>query len=285
MDRDFLQEWLHRQITFPRCFLPRQRETILAAKEASLEQDELVAVGSQEAFMVWERGLEEEDTGRPVAELWGAGGELHQWPSLLQQSAERLPDLTLLIEIEPQSDLRQTLSHNGFDLERHVITREPQKHDLSTAQQSRYRLRAGRELDRTLLCTLAADHMVHTLPPGREDDLALYTASILRRFRTLDFGPDSDYELLIAEEDRRAVGYILLHMTAEGAYLLDTGVRRSHWGKYVAQFMTRATENLLVDHGVDLLYAEVSAANRRSFVTACRSLKFQHRLDMWLRSP
>ena len=137
-----------------------------------------------------------------------------------------------------------------------------------------------------MLCTLAADYAVFTIPPGREELQTLYQTSILSRFRTIDFGPESAIDLFVAEENHRSVGYILVELMPDGSlYVEDLGVKRSHWGKYVAQFLIRATENLCVDQGIDLMWCEISAANRRSFLTASRSLKFQPRLNFWMYRP
>ena len=90
--------------------------------------------------------------------------------------------------------------------------------------------------------------------------------------------------MFVADEDYQSVGYALVELMEDGTlYLEDFGVRRSHWGKYVAQFMVHALENILVDQEIDLMWCEISAANRRSFITAWRSLKFQPRLECWIK--
>ena len=135
-----------------------------------------------------------------------------------------------------------------------------------------------------MLASLAAAHVVHTLPPGRQDRVAEYTASVLQRFGDLQYGDGAALDLLIAEELPllNSVGYLLIEAGDDGrAFLYDMGVRQSHWGKYVAQFLVRATENLLVQLEVELLVTEISAANRRSFLTACRSLRFEPRRELW----
>ena len=134
-----------------------------------------------------------------------------------------------------------------------------------------------------MLCTLAADYAEFTVPPGREELLQQYTTSILSRFRTIDFGPESPVDLFVAEENYQSVGYILVELMADGSmYLEDIGVKRSHWGKYVAQFLVRAVENLLVAHDIELMWSEISASNRRSFLTAVRSLRFEPRVEIWI---
>ena len=188
-----------------------------------------------------------------------------------------------MVRIPPGELCAEQLERLGFLLERYRLCLTPKVHDLETPQQSRYSLRLATEVDRVMLCTLAADYAQYTMPPGREELLTQYTTSILSRFRSIDLSSESPLDLFVAEENHRSVGYILVELMPDGSvYVEDMGVKRSHWGKYVAQFLIRAIENLLVQQGIDLLWCEISAANRRSFVTACRSLRFEPRLQFWM---
>jgi hypothetical protein len=278
---DMLRGWLGRQESFPQCFLPRMLAEYRELKVAQL--DRVVCMADGPSFVAWETGYQEEDTAEPLAIMWGWDGEAKT--SLLERSIGEMNG-NLMVQLPPNDPHSESLERLGFVLERYRLCLTPRQHDLETPQQGRYSLRLATELDRILLCTLAADYVVHTLPPGREELLAKYTTSILSRFRAIDFGPESSTDLFVAEENHRSVGYILVELMPDGSVCVeDVGVKRAHWGKYVAQFLIRATENLLVDEGLDLMWCEISAANRRSYITACRSLRFEPRLEFWMYRP
>lgn len=276
--RKRLSDWLAVQDSFAQCLHPDLLETHREQKASLLDQVTCLQEGS--SFVAWAGGFKEEDTQEPVAALWGWEGELKA--SLLERSLAEV-DGHLMVELASGDPDSRILQDKGFVLERHRLSLTPREHDLETPRQGRYSLRLARELDRVMLCTLAADYAEFTVPPGREELLQQYTASILSRFRTIDFGEESPIDLFVAEENYQSVGYILVELMADGSmYLEDIGVKRSHWGKYVAQFLVRAVENLLVAHGIELMWSEISASNRRSFLTAVRSLRFEPRVEIWL---
>ena len=276
---EFLSRWLSEQQSFDDCLHPRLIESSRAAKASILEN--VVCLTESGSFIAWSPGYREEDTGEAVTALWGWEGE--QKLPLLLRSIEQIQS-HLMIEVEAQSRDSEILQRAGFTLERHRLALTPADHDPNTCRQGRYTLRLASELDRVMLCTLAADYARYTVPPGREELLGQYTVSILSRFRELDFGPESPIDLFIAEDEGRAVGYILVELMPDGTvYVEDVGVKQSHWGKYVAQFLVRAIQNLLVEHEVDLMWCEISAANRRSYLTAVRSLRFEPRVEIWIR--
>lgn len=236
-----------------------------------------------ESFLVWDTDLVEEDTGTCLAGLWAAK-DLDE--ELLDFSAARL-QRPLVVEVpRARTQERAFWQARGFALQRYRLARTPQTHDLETQRQGRFRLRLGSELDRITMCTLAAEHAEHTLPPGRADRVEEYRSAVLARLSDLDLGEESSFDLLVAEElsTYTVVGYLVLQLLEEQtALLFDLGVRRSHWGQYVAQFLVRATENLLVQHGIEFFVTEISAANRRSFLTAQRSLNFEIKTEIWQR--
>lgn len=287
---DLLRHWLKEQRSFPECLrVERLQATRRAREEQLLSPNKLKFLGDESAFVVWETDLLEQDTGRKVANLWAWQGTNRQLLGLFEGSIREFSGQALMVERVAGAELfEELLQHSGFTKCRYRLSRTPQTHELDTLRQGQFRLRQGGEYDRAFLCNLATAHVRHTLPPEREEQSKTYSQSILKRFTELDYdGPDSAYDLLIAEEkvSRMSVGYILLELDEEkSAFILDLGVRESHWGRYVAQFMIRATENLLVEHGIDFLHTEISAANRRSFVTACRSLKFEPRVEQWMRT-
>ncbi|MCA9775792.1 MAG: GNAT family N-acetyltransferase [Candidatus Eremiobacteraeota bacterium] len=279
-DHKRLSKWLTGRDSFAECLHPALLESCRVQKLALI--DRVVCLEQDSAFFAWSTGFREEDTGQPVTALWGWEGGTDEKAALLKRSLDELEG-HLMVELATGDSDAQLLADHGFVLERHRLSLNPQEHILDTPRQGRYSLRLATELDRVMLCTLAADYAQYTVPPGREELLQQYTASILGRFRAVDFGPDSAVDLFVAEENYQSVGYILVELMPDGTvYLEDIGVKRAHWGKYVAQFMVRAVENLLVQYGVELLWCEISAANRRSYLTAVRSLRFQPRVEIWL---
>jgi hypothetical protein len=141
-------------------------------------------------------------------------------------------------------------------------------------------------LDRSLLVSLAANSVGFTLPPGGEDQLESYTANTIERYGALDYGDDSSYTLLVAENSRtrQGAGYVLLHEDDDGCVLLDDlAGKREYWGRYIGHFLVRSVENLLLEHGYPILYAEISAANRRSYLTAVRQLRFRPDFQYWTK--
>jgi len=276
---DLLSEWLATQETFPQCLGPRLLESFREGKASAMEG--LVRFEKGSSFLAWSTGFFEQDTQEPIAALWGWDGE--RKAEFLSRSLREL-DCSLMVELAAGDPDGALLKECGFVLERYRLSLTPREHALDTPQQGRYSLRLATDLDRALLCTLAADYAEFTLPAGQSHRLSQYTTSILARYREVDYGPDSAVDLFVAEEDHLAAGYILVELMDDGTlYLEDIGVKRSHWGKYVAQFLIRAAENIMVAHGIDLLWCEISSANRRSFVTAVRSLRFEPRVEIWMR--
>ena len=277
--RKRLSDWLASQQSFAACLHPDLLETHREQKASLLDQVTYLEEGS--SFVAWAGGFEEEDTKEPVSALWGWEGD--RKASLIERSLAEVEG-HLMVELTSGDPDSRILQEQGFVLERHRLSLTPREHDLDTPRQGKYSLRLARELDRVMLCTLAADYAEFTVPPGREELLEQYAASIFAGYRTIDFGPESPIDLFVAEEKYQSVGYILIELKPDGTvYLEDLGVKRSHWGKYVAQFLVRAVENLLVAHGTELMWSEISAGNRRSFRTAVRSLRFQPRVEIWFR--
>ena len=214
--RKLLSEWLAVQESFAQCLHPDLLETHREQKASQLEQVTCLQEGS--SFVAWAGGFKEEDTQEPVAALWGWEGELKA--SLLERSLAEV-DGHLMVELASGDPDSRILQDKGFVLERHRLSLTPREHDLETPRQGRYSLRLARELDRVMLCTLAADYAEFTVPPGREELLQQYTASILSRFRTIDFGEESPIDLFVAEENYQSVGYILVELMGDGSMYLE----------------------------------------------------------------
>lgn len=279
-----LNDWLQRQNTFPECLSPRQIPSLRQHKAEQIESSQLCLVGNKE-FVAWHTGLHFEDTGEPMARVWGWEAGPEALPKLLQTSKNELPHTHLVFVRTPKGPpAPELLTDQGFRLQRHLLTLNPTLHDLSESRYEEFQMREAVELDRSLLTSLAANSVGFTLPPGAGHELEKYTQSVMDRYGRLRFEHNSPYTLLIAEHrrTRQGLGYILLLEDEDGMVMLDDmAVKREYWGKYVGHFMVRSVENLLVENDYSLLYAEISEANKRSLLTAIRQVRFQRRLEYW----
>lgn len=280
-----LKPWLQSQTDFTECVHSSQLDEALEIRMGQLDGEVLTFVGDAESFLVWEAGFYEVDTGDPISRLWAWQGTEETLPRLLQDSLERQVGQILKVECFRKSGFsRKLLKQAGFTLERYRLRLEPRQHDLSEERFQDFEFRQASELDRTFLCSLAANHVRHTLPPSAQDRVQEYTRSALENFRSLDLSDESPYTLFVCERrsSRRSIGYILLREENDGSILLhDMGVRQKEWGRFVGHFMVRSVENLLVDLGYELLVSEISAANRRSYLGAVRQIQFRPFLEFW----
>lgn len=285
--REYLRGWLERQESFGECLTPEQTGSARSVKREQLEETELLMVGEPERFVVWQTGLTLEGTGEPLSRVWGWQAPQSELPRLFSESSSRLKPGLLAIDRRVDGEPSpKVLQGCGFELQRHRLVLFPRAHNLQEERYRDFTLRAAGDLDRPLLINLASETLAFTLPPGEDDRIDLYSESLLSKYQVLDYGSDSPYDLLLAEHrpTRSAVGYILLFEDENGYICLDDlAVKREQWGKYVGHFMVRSVENLLVEHGYPVMYAEISQANRRSFLTAQRQLHFRPDLQYWLK--
>ncbi len=278
-DRKSLLAWLDRKTQFREALTERQFQ---AARQQRRQDEPALWLALQDEQLMgllgWELNQHELDTGRPVASLW----EFH-YPdpetaqALYQASLPTLRDRPRwLVEVDPKSPEKQFWLNRGFQPERHRIGRVPERHNLNSEAMRAFSLKEGGPANQEFVTTLAVTNLDEVLPPGRSQERSLYLESTLRLFQNLDYG--GRHRLFLVRYRHRAIGYLILDLQdSEDAYLLDMGVRRAHWGQRAAQFLVRSAENFLVTNGYQYLYAQVSAANRRSYLTARRSLGFQDR--------
>lgn len=220
--------------------------------------------------LVWQLAVEPDYPFSPVAE------------ALLEHSRlppERPPAVTVPVE---QKEVTAFLKTRGFLAANDIIGRPIETHNLETSLQKGFQMRRGRETDRTFLKLVAGNNLVHTLPPrGRQAD---YQKAVLEGIDELDFDDRETTAVFVLRDraSRRSAGFIIYDLEPDGvAYLRDVSVKRAYWGRYAAQHLVRAGENELGALGFTFVYADVSAANRRSFLTARRSLGFAHLARMW----
>lgn len=277
--------WTESQSSFVECLRQEDLESIRSERLALLNQPEQLSLfGTENGFIAWRLDQISYDNGDSLAVYLGHQGPEQELPALIRASSEDLTGRTLVVEVPVESiSTAEILYENGFTKQRYRLTRVPTEHNLDTPRQGQFELRLGGELDRLFLCSLAGDNAVYTMPPGYQDNLEQYTKSIMERLRVLDYSTESDYDLLIAQDKSsgKSVGYGLLRATSEDVVVLeDIGIRKSYWGRYVAQFIIRSIENLLIAHNFNFLVIEISAANRRSYLTARKSLGFKPKTEL-----
>lgn len=284
----FLNEWVVGQDSFDDCLLAHNLELHREARLEFLAEcgESLSLVAHQGGFVAWQRGLQMEDTGASLCQLWAhsPGDDPH---GLWQRASEGLESDFLMATRSPagspSSDLLKGLGYSLYR-QRYVVT--PQEHELGGPRMADFRLRLAVELDRPTICNIATDQVTYTVPPEFENDVEKIVRYTFDRFNSLDYGEDSATDIFLAEDrlTLKALGYILLHPGEPGTlYLDDMAVRRDYWGKYVGHFMIRSVENLMVEHEFQVLYADISQANRRSHVAARRQIGFLPFLEYWLK--
>lgn len=284
---EIVRAWLESETHFPECLLPDNVEEHRARKMERLETGEKLRIFEQAGqFIVWETGLSM-DTGQSLAQVWGWRSEGDGLDALFKESLAELSCDMFLFNRSPDSVPEPALLESfGFGLYRRRFVLWPRERDLNTPRMTGLRLRAASELDRGAVCSIATNQVAYTLPADFSHELERVIQFTLDRYRRLELGDDSAFDLLLAEEKAtlRPCGYILLSAGEPGTvYLDDLAVKKEYWGNYVGHFMVRSVENLLIENGLKLLYADISEANRRSHMTATRQLGFVPNLEYWLK--
>lgn len=282
-----IRAWIESEDRFPECLLSDNMKEYRAQKSRRLETGNNLRVFVHlESFIVWETGLHM-DTGHSLAQVWAWTGAGESIGRLLQDSLSNITcDLLIFPRLTGGEPSDSLLRQFGFELYRRRFTLRPKLHDLSAPRWSRLRLRPATELDRSTVCSIASNQVPFTLPSSFSGEKKRVTQSTLERYQNLDLGEDSAYDLLIAEEEGtlNPCGFILLRAGEPGTiYLDDLAVKREQWGNYIGHFMVRSVENLLLENGLKLLYADIAEDNRRSHLTATRQLAFIPDLEYWLK--
>ena len=139
-------------------------------------------------------------------------------------------------------------------------------------------VRPGSREDLAFVSELASDSVTHGIPATRAvapDAVREYVRASTSRLEAWLRRPD--FALLVAERAGEPVGYLMLDLadrepsTGERqAFIIDLGVRRDSWGRYVPHHLVEAAARLAVDRSLDYLVGVVSAGNRRALVTSRR---------------
>jgi GNAT superfamily N-acetyltransferase len=284
-DLDWLTQWVNKQEKFPECLRPQDLKRCREQRLSFLRSGQkLTVVGQETSFLAWDTSAIEQDTQTPIALLWGRHGALNCLEQLLCDSDQKLAGRPLVVSaFVHQTAWMELLQSQGFYALRHFVTKDMRPQSVDPA----YLLRPGKESDRATLSALALSVCVHTLPPHQESELGRYRRSLLQTLLKLDYGPKSEYELLIAEDKQgESLGYLLLRCDAhKTAAVVDIGVDKSHWGEGVAQFLVLSAENHLIERGFEFYVGEISAANRRSFYVATEICGFSPNRQLWRRDP
>lgn len=284
-DQETLKAWVDAQDTFPEClrsedleYCRRQRLDFLAsgASPIILEQND--------AFVVWDTTAVERDTQNSVALLWASQGSQDETCQLIERSKQELSDRPLVVSISVDAEGQaKALKERGFYQLRHFVTKEMTRQELTHS----FKVRVGTENDRSFLTALAVSVASHTLPPQCKLKQGQYNRILLQSLLKLDYGPDTENLLLIAEdEDENRLGYLLLRLDQrKTAWVVDIGVTKSHWGQGIAQHLVLSAENQLIERGFEFYVGEISAANERSFYVATKLCGFKPNRQLWRYDP
>ena len=148
----------------------------------------------------------------------------------------------------------------------------------SIGSQGAVTVRPGSIEDLAFVSELASDSVTHGIPATRAVAPAAvreYVRAGASRLEAWLRRPD--FALLVAERAGEPVGYLMLDLadrepsTGERqAFIIDLGVRRDSWGRYVPHRLVEAAARLAAARGLDYLVGVVSAGNRRALVTSRR---------------
>lgn len=238
------------------------------------------------AWILLDRLAKERFQAHPLCRIW----DLHLphkrreqlLDGLLQAASPASYGRSLVVQLPAQArDWILCFEARDFQLQMFQIGRPVERHSMETPRVKQFRVRRAKQRDSLLLQLLCTQNLEYTLVEGQQDELESLSGSMLEALGSLDFD-DPEILVLIADDikKRRSVGYIVVYLQ-QPAFLFDMSVRREYWGRYVAQALVRGAENELAELGFSYLYADVSARNRRSYLTAVRSLGFKTLSQRW----
>ena len=238
-------------------------------------------------------GQKEGLTAEPQAqiyELWASQAELQK--QLLEQAegcARRNGSQFLVCQLPPGHPLEGPLSEAGFAVEIERIQKE-----VTGLRQPGQRLtiRPARPNDRLFILGLIRRTCANTKPAGREISAPRMLEIFFESYQSLDFAGDPELITLIAETPgrARAIAYLVVRLglseepdPATFAYIYDIAVHPDHWGKRAPHDLLFRAEQLLKERGIHRLVADISASNRRAFLTATKSLGYGLASRRWAK--
>ena len=239
-------------------------------------------------------GQKEGLTAEPQAqiyELWS--GQAEEQKLLLEQAeqcARETGSQFLVCQLPPGHRLEGPLSEAGFAVDIERIDKE-----VTGLRQpgGLLNLRLARPNDRLFILGLIRRTCANTKPAGREISAPRMLEIFFQSYQSLDFAGDPELITLIAETPARAraIAYLVIRLgltedpdPATFAYIYDIAVHPDHWGKRAPHDLLFRAEQLLKERGIDRLVADISASNRRAFVTATRSIGYRLLSRRWAKN-
>lgn len=150
-----------------------------------------------------------------------------------------------------------------------------------------------REVERSdfpWLKRLAVQSSVYGIPHNRSIPNSAVQARARQRLEELERKVPPDFRILVAEDDGRRLGYLMLDLadvsssTGERQSLIhDLAVEPDYWGKRVVHLLVNRAAQITAEHGLDYMVGEVSADNRRTVVQAGRLGFCVERLQIAMR--
>jgi hypothetical protein len=191
-----------------------------------------------------------------------------------EETAREQEGQFLTIEIAPQQlQVLQTIEGQGYQLESYRISVATA--NCSPPDGSPYSVRLATEADDFSIAVLNSTVLPHTLSAGRDYDISQLT------FRSMDATfqqlkrRDSQSLALVLVNDETLIGYLLLSLRQQSAYINDLAISPEHWGGKGVLHIMRAGSQLLFERNVPQLIGDVSASNLRALKIAQRYLGFK----------
>jgi L-amino acid N-acyltransferase YncA len=144
-------------------------------------------------------------------------------------------------------------------------------------------IRLATKRDMPFVRALAAHSLRYGIPEGRDVTPGEVAALIEKAYFGLEtsYQPRADFMVLVAEDEGRLVGYIILDFTQVEAatgekqtFIVDLAVERTHWGKGTTHRLIEKASELTRARGMKYLVGHVSANNTRTLGIAQDALGF-----------
>jgi GNAT superfamily N-acetyltransferase len=239
-------------------------------------------------------GQKEGLTAEPQAQIYELWSSQPEQQKLLLQQAEQCARANgsqfLVCQLPPGHRLEAELAEAGFSVDIERIHKE-----ITGLRQpgSVLNLRLARPNDRLFILGLIRRTCANTRPAGREISAPRMLEIFFQSYQSLDFAGDPELITLIAETPgrARAIAYLVIRLglsedpdPATFAYIYDIAVHPDHWGKRAPHDLLFRAEQLLKERAIERLVADISASNRRAFLTATKSLGYRLASRRWAKN-
>ena len=240
------------------------------------------------AFLIAVHGQSDFATGQPETVVVEHGGELGQYPALLEplvRLARQAGDEFVAMRVyEGEEALAELLAARSWAAEFARVVRPLDETVRATPSLG---LRRARPEDRVFLARLHLECSPFYESSHRHGS-QWATVGALDNYLSLDLTPESDLWGWVAEEEGELRGYVLVRLGFQGellagpsAYLYDIAVDPAARGKSLASALHESAVAALVQHGVENLIGDISAHNQQALAIAIRRLGYAVEWQRW----